>query len=677
MEQFCEKCHQSGEVCLRQSEELLCEDCWKCYPPLGLVSNEANVEQQEEEEIDHSFRFTSWPAFSTPSLLKEAEHCEATAPESLMKTSFTTGPSSDMSDQTIQIDVRPRPFSTAETPLSKRSPPSLFEIPKTTESEEEIQESCENPTQLQETQEGLIFADTLLKLLTKKKEKGKEHFKWNGDIEELQAFVTFILKLTGSWKQTIIGSKPKPDQLPTVKHTFQDKKIGVTLNWWTSSKTLQFQAGQNKIESQLQNIICEKDEESVIKSDEGSVTDTGILNKSQGCQNTTQKPLAQSQDINKVWNAIEELKEQVTLLSSNITSKFKVTSATASSITVTDAEDSSRNIGQTQIEVNTKANTESKACDKVLKQKTVTEYFKPVSLEDYNNVNEVHALQIKLSRLELEKRALVQEVECLKKQIDTINTQNKNNDSKPQNPKKKAKKGKNQSQTTLKQPVSIIEPQQLQQQQIPAKEKKQQQHSTTESDKKGSEPVHKQQSTKAEEHMKTKPEKPKKSVKQVMVVGDSIIKNLKGWMMSRKHDVKIHSFSGADTNEMEYFLKPLLERGPSHVVLHVGTNDLAQGSSCNGVANRIMSLARNIVNKGISCTVSMLITRADGLNPMVKQVNNILEKLVKSEGNIDIINNDNIRGEYHLNSSRLHLNRKGDAALARNYIEYIKNASNF
>ena len=73
----------------------------------------------------------------------------------------------------------------------------------------------------------------------------------------------------------------------------------------------------------------------------------------------------------------------------------------------------------------------------------------------------------------------------------------------------------------------------------------------------------------------------------------------------------------------------------------------------------------------------MLITRADGLNPMVKQVNNILEKLVKSEGNIDIINNDNIRGEYHLNSSRLHLNRKGDAALARNYIEYIKNASNF
>ena len=53
----------------------------------------------------------------------------------------------------------------------------------------------------------------------------------------------------------------------------------------------------------------------------------------------------------------------------------------------------------------------------------------------------------------------------------------------------------------------------------------------------------------------------------------------------------------------------------------------------------------------------MLTTRADGFNPLVSPVNNILGKLVKSEPNIDIINNDSIRSDYHLNSSGVHLNR--------------------
>ena len=66
--------------------------------------------------------------------------------------------------------------------------------------------------------------------------------------------------------------------------------------------------------------------------------------------------------------------------------------------------------------------------------------------------------------------------------------------------------------------------------------------------------------------------------------------------------------------------------------------------------------------------------RTDGLNPLVQQVNSLIEKGLKSESNIDFINNDTI-SEYHLNSSGLHLNRKGDAALARNIIQYIKSRS--
>ena len=123
-----------------------------------------------------------------------------------------------------------------------------------------------------------------------------------------------------------------------------------------------------------------------------------------------------------------------------------------------------------------------------------------------------------------------------------------------------------------------------------------------------------------------------------MIAGDSVIKGQKGWLMSREKMAKVHSFSGATTEETKYFMQPLLERKPSHVILHCGTNDLAQGSSCKEVAQRIINLGKDIVNKDITCSVSMLTTRADGFNSLVSQVNSMLEKLAKSEPNIDIIN---------------------------------------
>ena len=110
-------------------------------------------------------------------------------------------------------------------------------------------------------------------------------------------------------------------------------------------------------------------------------------------------------------------------------------------------------------------------------------------------------------------------------------------------------------------------------------------------------------------------------------------------MMATDSRVKVHSFSGATASEMEYFIKPLLERKPSHVIIHCGTNDLAQGASCNEVIQWITNLIRNIVNNGMTSSVSMLTKRTDGLYPLVNQVNNLLEKAFKSEAHVDIINN--------------------------------------
>ena len=73
-------------------------------------------------------------------------------------------------------------------------------------------------------------------------------------------------------------------------------------------------------------------------------------------------------------------------------------------------------------------------------------------------------------------------------------------------------------------------------------------------------------------HMK--PSDEKKHKPKVIIAGDSIVKDMKGWMMSRNKLVKVHSFSGANTTDMESFLVPLLNKKLDHLILHAGTNEI-------------------------------------------------------------------------------------------------------
>ena len=59
-----------------------------------------------------------------------------------------------------------------------------------------------------------------------------------------------------------------------------------------------------------------------------------------------------------------------------------------------------------------------------------------------------------------------------------------------------------------------------------------------------------------------------------ILADDSLLKNLKGWMMARDGKIQINSFPGATTQDMHHYLKPLLTRKPDHVTLHCSTNNL-------------------------------------------------------------------------------------------------------
>ena len=116
---------------------------------------------------------------------------------------------------------------------------------------------------------------------------------------------------------------------------------------------------------------------------------------------------------------------------------------------------------------------------------------------------------------------------------------------------------------------------------------------------------------------------------------------------------------------MEDFLTPVIRRKPDEIILHVGTNNLHNGSP-GMIENNILKLAQKIENHGIRSAISLITFRSDDLREKAKVVSNIL--LCESS---NVIEHTNITG-LQMNRSNLHLNRRGTAASASNFISYIR-----
>ena len=89
-------------------------------------------------------------------------------------------------------------------------------------------------------------------------------------------------------------------------------------------------------------------------------------------------------------------------------------------------------------------------------------------------------------------------------------------------------------------------------------------------------------------------------------------KNVQGWRLSSKKDVKVHSFSGAKIADMNHHIVLLLERKPDEVILHIGTNDIGDSKEENAqIGDELIKLTRKVMNANIRCTVSLLTRRDD------------------------------------------------------------------
>ena len=153
---------------------------------------------------------SSWPnsAF-TAEENKEADKVLNNVSDPVKELTISTSLNQEMQEAEAPSPVLPHPLHANGTPSLNLGPGIESEKDDATQS----------------TQGDILYADLLMKYLAKKKDKGdKEQLKWNGNLTELQDFVTLVLKLTGNWKQSKVGGRPKADQPPALKHTFQEKK---------------------------------------------------------------------------------------------------------------------------------------------------------------------------------------------------------------------------------------------------------------------------------------------------------------------------------------------------------------------------------------------------------------------------------------------------------------------
>lgn len=123
---------------------------------------------------------------------------------------------------------------------------------------------------------------------------------------------------------------------------------------------------------------------------------------------------------------------------------------------------------------------------------------------------------------------------------------------------------------------------------------------------------------------------------------------------------------------MADYIKPILQKKPEELVLHVGTNDLTT-SEPRQVAEALVDLAStaSIEYPDIKISISSLITCNDDpkLKEKVPIVNKVLHQFC-NQNKWDYIHNSSIKCR-NLNAGGLHLTADGTKLLAQNFIQHI------
>ena len=116
--------------------------------------------------------------------------------------------------------------------------------------------------------------------------------------------------------------------------------------------------------------------------------------------------------------------------------------------------------------------------------------------------------------------------------------------------------------------------------------------------------------------------------KKTLILGDSIVKNIKRWRLDKrmKSSAAVKSILGATTKGIKHHIKGCLEdNSRDSIILHVGTNNLKNKESVEDIADDIMDVAIFIWNEKTNVFEPGLTVGSDRLNDKGKSVNSLLK----------------------------------------------------
>ena len=140
--------------------------------------------------------------------------------------------------------------------------------------------------------------------------------------------------------------------------------------------------------------------------------------------------------------------------------------------------------------------------------------------------------------------------------------------------------------------------------------------------------------------------------------------------LSVNHKQKIENFLGSTSEKILKKLDVIIKEKPDDLVVHVGTNDITKNVN-------LLTKVKKIFNKdskelpSTSNAFSSIIKRKDKTNiqKTLTDTNARLKNFCMQRG-ISFIDSNGIK-EFHLGMKKLHLNKKGNSAFAKDLLHHI------
>ena len=161
-----------------------------------------------------------------------------------------------------------------------------------------------------------------------------------------------------------------------------------------------------------------------------------------------------------------------------------------------------------------------------------------------------------------------------------------------------------------------------------------------------------------------------------LIVGDSIIKDIKPSLMSASNTIRKQCLRGAKVEDCTTGVDFSCYRCNKAVIVHLGTNNITTDDSPQTIASKIAEVGKEIQRKTQAprIIISGIIPRNDKrVGSKIVDTNNELRSMCV-QMKWRFVNNDRLN-ESCLNGSKLHLNNKGSAYLATNFLKALNTST--